>query len=78
MSKDSIGLSVFGNVRFRVERLTVRAMIAVGNAVLDVLRFFLFRKTANSSKRIIVFRAGLSGALCINTSLWKTGEIYRG
>ena len=61
MSKDSIGLSVFGNVRFRIERLTARVMIGVENAVLDVLRFLLFRKTANRFRRIVVFRAGALG-----------------
>jgi ADP-heptose:LPS heptosyltransferase len=36
-------------------------MIAVGNAVFDVLRFLLFRRTDNHPKCIIVFRAGAMG-----------------
>ncbi len=54
-------LVVLSNLRFRIERLTIKVMIAVGNAVLDALRGLLFRKTNNRAGCIIVFRAGAIG-----------------
>ena len=55
------GLLANSNVRFTIERLTVKVMITVGNAVLNVMRFLLFRRTDNHPKCIIVFRAGALG-----------------
>lgn len=77
-----ISVSVFDNVRFRIDRLVIRAVIAIGNTFLDLLRFLLSRKiikpcTAYPRALSRGFMAIL--APCTNLAgefLWRIFSVY--